>query len=86
MLGGAVQVDVQLAVRELAPQLVGDVDGERGLADLGLAGHRRHHHRRRGPISGRASQQVADQRDLFGAAGEVGRIGWELAGYRPKRP
>jgi hypothetical protein len=54
MLGGAVQVDVQLAVRELAPQLVRDVDSERGLADPGLTGHRRHHRRRRRHIDGRA--------------------------------
>jgi hypothetical protein len=68
---GALQVDVQLAVGELAPEPMGDVHGQGRLADPGLAGHRRDDDRVRWFLGAVAGQQPEDAGDLLLAAGEV---------------
>ncbi len=71
---GALQVDVELPVREPRPAPVGGVQGERGLADAGRPGH---HGDQRRP---RAFQvQPPAQRCRLGrAAAEVGQVGRQL--------
>ena len=77
----AAQVQVQLPVRELPLDLVGDVHRQRGLAHPALAGHRRNHDGwRRAVIRGPrpAGQEPAQDLDLFVPAGEVRRRRREL--------
>ncbi|GAA3481011.1 hypothetical protein GCM10018966_055420 [Streptomyces yanii] len=95
---GALQVDVELAVREMRARLVGDVHGERRLADAADARERRHGHdrtlRRRQPVAqftheGGAAGEVRYGRRELGRAdgcrrgcGLVGRVGQFLVGLQ----
>ena len=62
------------------------MDGQGRLPDPGLAGHRRHHHRR--PCVAGRGQQPVKPGDLLGAAGEVGHRRRQLARRQPlgRRP
>lgn len=69
----ALEVDVQLPVREGGPRPVGDVHREGRLADAADAGQRRdRHHAARRRLPGRGGQYVAQLPDEGRAAGEVG--------------
>ncbi len=64
----ALQVDVELAVREVRAGLVGDMDRERRLSDAADARERRHRHDR--ALGG--GEPVAELPDEGGPPGEVG--------------
>ena len=74
--GEAVQVDVQLPVRELCRHPVGEVDGEGGLAHAGGSGQRGYHHGR-GPVAV-CGEQIVEPLEFLAAAGEAVNVAREL--------
>jgi hypothetical protein len=77
----APQVDVELAVRELAGHLVRPVHGERGLPDAGGSGDGGDHHRPAARVTELAGQRV----QLGAPPGELRRGGGQLPRDLPGR-